>query len=88
MQKLRLERCQKEARAALEAIKLDEDELVVSLNVKRIYTNVPVEEVFEIALKELYSIDEITEIPGSAKKSPLRLAVTNVHFNCNKMWHT
>ena len=30
----------KDARATLEAIKLDEDELVVSLNVKSLYTNV------------------------------------------------
>ena len=78
----------KDARAALEAIKLDEDELVVSLDVKSLYTNVPVEEEIEIALEELYSIDEIPEIPSSAMKSLLRLAVTNIHFKCNEMWYT
>ena len=76
----------KDARAALEAAKLDEDKLVVSLDVKNLYTNVPVEDVF--ALKELYSIDEVPEVPRSAIKSLLRLAVTNVHFKCNKMWYT
>ena len=78
----------KDARAALEATKLDEDELVVSLDVKSLYTIVPVEEAIEIALEELYSSDEVTEIPRSAMKSILRLAVTKVHFKCNKMWYT
>ena len=78
----------KDARAALEATKLDEDGLVVSLDIKSLYTNVPVEEAIEIALIELYSIDEVPEIPRSAMKSLLRLAVTNVHFKCKKMWYT
>ena len=59
----------KDARAALEATKLDEDGLVVSLDVKSLYTNVPVEEVIEITLKELYSSDKVPEIPRSAMKS-------------------
>ena len=67
---------------------IDEDELVVSLDVKSLYTNVPVEEAIEIALKELYSSEEVPEIPRSAMKSILRPAVTNVHFKCNKMWCT
>ena len=67
---------------------MDEDELVVSLNVKSLYTNLPVEEAIEIALNELYSSDEVPEIPRSAMKSLLRLAVTNFHFKCNKMWYT
>ena len=62
-----------------EPLKLDEDELVVSLGVKSLYRNVPVEEAIEIALNELYSSNEASEIPRSAMKSLLRLAVTNVH---------
>ena len=77
-----------DARAALEATNLDEDELVGSLDVKSLYTNVTVEEAIEIALKKLYSSDEVPEIPRSAMKSLLRLAVTNIHFKCNKMWYT
>ena len=67
---------------------MDEDELVVYLDVKSLYTNVPVEEAIEIALKELYSSDEVPEIPRSAMKRFWRLAVTNVHPKCNKMWYT
>ena len=67
---------------------MPEDDLVVSLDVKNLYTNVTVEEAIEIALRELYSSDEVPEIPRSAMKSLLRLAVTNVHFKCNKMWYT
>ena len=81
----------KDARAALEATRLEEDELVVSLDVKSLYTNVLVEEAIQIALKELRSSDEVPEILRSAMKSLLSLAVTNVtnvHFRCNKMWYT
>ena len=49
----------KDARAALEATKLDEEELVVSRDSKSLYADVPVEEAIEIALKELYSSDEV-----------------------------
>ena len=76
----------KDTRAALEALKLNEGELDVSLGVKSLWTNVPVEEATVIELKELYSSDEMSEIPRSAMKSLLRLAVNNVHFRCNEMW--
>ena len=78
-----IENNSKDARAALEATRLDVDDLFVSLNVKSLYTNVP-----EIARKELYSSDEFPWIPRSAMKNLLRLAVTNAHFKCNKMWYT
>ena len=78
----------KDARTALEAIKLHKDELVVSLDVKSLYTNVAVEKAIETTFKELYSSDEIHEIPRPAMNSLLKQAVTNVHFKCNKMWYT
>ena len=78
----------KDVKVALEAVKLCEDELVLSLDVKSFYTNVTVEEAIEIELKELYSSSEVPEIPRSAIKSLMRLAVTNVHFKCNKMWYS
>ncbi|XP_075241736.1 uncharacterized protein LOC142336708 [Convolutriloba macropyga] len=77
----------KDARAALEATILDEDKLLVSLDVKSMYTKVPVEEAIEIE-HELYSSDEVPEIPKSAMKSLLKLVVTNVHFKWNKMCYT
>ena len=83
-----IETSSKYARATLEATKLDEDGLVVSLDVKSLYTKVPFEEANEIALKELYSSDEVPEIPRSPMKSLLRLAITNVHFKCNNIWYT
>ena len=67
---------------------MNEDELIVSLDVENLYTNVKVEEAIEVSIKELYSRDEIPEISRSAVKSLLRLAVTNIHFKCNKMWYT
>ena len=48
----------KDSRAALEATKLDENELVLSLDYERLHTNVPVDEAIEIAFKELYSSEE------------------------------
>ena len=62
--------------------------VVLSLYVKSLYTNVPVEEAIEIALKELSSSDEVHEIPSSAMKSLLRLAITNVRLNCNEVRNT
>ena len=64
----------KNPRDALEATKLDKDELAASLDVKSLNTNVPVEETMEIARKENYTSDEDSEIPKSAMKSLLRLA--------------
>ena len=74
----------KDGRAALVATKLDEDELVASLDVMSLYTNIPFEEAIEVALKDLYSSDEVCEKPRSAMKSLSRLALTNVHFNLIK----
>ena len=45
----------KDARAALEAAKLEEYELIESLDVKNLYTHVSVEEATEIDLNELYA---------------------------------
>ena len=49
----------KDSRAALEATKLDENELVLTLDYERLHTNVPVDEAIEIAFKELYSSEEV-----------------------------
>ena len=49
---------------------------------------VPDEKPVEIALEELYSSDEVTEIPRPAMKNLLRLAVTNVHLKCCKIRYT
>ena len=74
-------------RKALESLSLEDDEQIVSLDVKSLYTNVPVGEAIEIALRELYSSNLNPDIPRSAMKSLLKPAVTNVHFKCNGIWY-
>ena len=71
--RLTLERCQSSTRD----YQIGEDELVVSLYVKSFYINVPAQEAIEVALIELYSSGEVPEIPRSAMKSLLGLAVTD-----------
>ena len=51
------------------------------------YTNVPVGEAIEIALRVHYSSNLAADIPRTAMKSLLKLAVTNVHFICNGIWY-
>ena len=77
----------KDARKALVSLTLEDDEQIVSPEVKSLYTNVPVGEAIEIALGELYSSNLAPDIPRSAMKSLLKLAVTNVHFMCNRIWY-
>ena len=72
-----------DAREALES--LENDELILSLDVKSCYTNVPVGETVEIALRELYSSNLAPDFSRSAMKKLLKLAVTNVHFKGNGM---
>ena len=45
------------------------------------------EDTIEIALRDMYSSDEVSEIPRSAMTSISRLAITNIHFKCNKLWY-
>ena len=72
-----------DARATFEGTNSEEDDLVVSLVVKNLHTNLTVEEVIEILLMQLYSSDEVPENPRSAMKTLL-----NFHIKCNKMWYT
>ena len=69
-----------DARKTLEQIKLEKDEQILSLDVKSLYTNVPVKEANNIALRSLYASDDKPDIL-------LELAVTNVHFKCNESWY-
>ena len=72
-----------DARSKLESIKLGPGESIVSLHAKSLYTNVPVNETIEIALKSLYSSDHAPEMSKSTLKTLLKLAVTNVCLKCN-----
>ena len=52
-----------------------------------LYTNVPVKEAIDVALRELYSAPNPPDIRRGTMKHLLRLAVTNVHFKCNDKWY-
>ena len=69
-----------DARKTLEQIKLDKDKQILSLDVKSLYTKVPVNEAINIALRSLYARDDEPDIPRTTMKRLLELAVTNVHF--------
>ena len=75
------------ARKSLESLTLEDDEQIVSLDVKSLYTNLPVGEAIEIALRKHYSSNLAPDIPRSAMKSLLKLAVMNVRFKCNGIWY-
>ena len=62
----------------LEFIKLRPAESIVSLDMKNLYTNFPVNEAINLALRSLYSSDHDPEMSRSIFKKRLRLAVTNL----------
>ena len=76
-----------DARKTLELIKLEKDEQILSLDVKSLYTNVPVKEAINIALRSLYARDDKPDIPRTTMKRLLELAVNNLHFKCNESWY-
>ena len=63
---------------------LDSDESIMSLHVKKLCTNVPLKDVIDIALKTLYSQNELPDLSRSTRKRFLYMAVSNVRFKCNK----
>ena len=75
----------KEAREKIENIALDPDETIISLDVKSLYTNVPLKEAIEIALQKLYSQESPPEIQRVTIL--LNKAVSKVYFKCNDSWY-
>ena len=75
-----------DARRKLESIKLGPDESIVSVDVKRLYTNVLVSEAIEIARRSLYSSVHAAEMSRSTLKTLLKPALTNICFKCNDKW--
>ena len=75
------------AREKLETIEPEEKEQTISSDFKSLYTNVPVSEAIEIALRSIYSSDNAPDIKQSALKLLLKLAVTKVHFKNNIKWY-
>ena len=57
------------------------------MDVKSLYTNVPVKEAISNALRSVYARDDKPDMPRTTMKRLLELAVTNVHFKCNESWY-
>ena len=75
------------AREILEKTELDSDESIISLDVKSLYTNVPLKEAVEIAPRRLYEQVNPPETSRKTMKKLLNLALSNVHFKCNGLWY-
>ena len=76
-----------QAREKLENIELEENEQIISLDVKCLYTNVPASEAIEITLPSLYSSDNALDIERSTLKLLMKLALTDVHLKSNDNWY-
>ena len=76
-----------DAREILENTNLELNENLISLDVKSWYTNVPLKEAIDIALRKLYEQDEPPSIARKTMKRLLNMAVSQVHFKCNETWY-
>ena len=70
----------KEARETIENIALDPDETIKSLDVKSLYTNVPLKEAIEIALQKLYSQESPPEIQRATMKRLSNMPVSKEYI--------
>ena len=66
---------------SLESIGLEPNENVIILDVKSLYTNFPLKESKDIALRKLYEQDQPASIARKTMKRLLHMAVSQVHFN-------
>ena len=75
------------SRVILEKTELDSDESIISLDIKSLYTNFPLKEAVEKALRRLYEQVNPPETSRKTMKKHLNLAVSKVHFKCNGLWY-
>ena len=76
-----------DAREILESTNLEPNENLISLDVKSLYTNVPLKEAIDIALRKLYEQNETASIARKTMKRLLNMAVSQFHFKCNETWY-
>ena len=76
-----------DATEILESTNLEPKENLTSLEVKSLYTNVPLKEAIDIALRKLYEQDEPPSIARKTMNRMLNMAVSQVHFKCNETWY-
>ena len=74
-------------RNRLVAVELDPEEVVFSMDVESLYTNVPVVEAILLAADKLYASDKQPSIDKDTFIRLLSLAVTNVYFMANGRWY-
>ena len=82
-----IETNQLDATEFLESTNLEPHENLISLDVKSLYTNVPLKKAIDIALRKLYEQDEPPSIASKTMKRLLNMAVSQVHFKCNETWY-
>ena len=76
------------AKEILEKTELDSsDESIIFVDVKSLYTNVPLKEAVEIALRRLYEQVNPPETSRKTMKKLLNLALSKVNFKCSGLWY-
>ena len=76
-----------DARETIENIALDQDKTIISLDVKTLYTNVPLNKEIEIAFQKLYSQECPPEVQRATMEMLLNMAVSKFYFKCNDSWY-
>ena len=74
------------AREICEKTQFDSDESITSLDVKSLYTNIPLKEDVEIDMMRVYEQIKTQELSRKSLKTLLNLAVSKVHFERNVLW--
>ena len=70
-----------------EVIYLDSDEIIISLDVKSLHTNVPLKEAIEIALQKLYNQESPPEIQRATMKRLSNMPASEIYFKSNYSWY-
>ena len=60
---------------------------MISLDVKILYTNTPLKEAIDLALRNVYEPDEPPSIARKTMKRLLNMAISQVRFKCNETWY-
>ena len=66
-----------------EKTELDSDDSIISLDVKSLYTNVPLREAVEIALRRLY--EQVN--PSELSRKTMKKLLSKVRFKSNGLWY-
>ena len=74
-------------RQRLEQIALESDETIFNMDLKSLYTKVPVHEAIELACQALYASSNPPEVQQPTFKKLMELAVTNVWFMSGSDWY-